>query len=834
MAQPSKFGFDKLGDSNYATWRVQMKGLLATKDCLGAITDQNDPNRVKAMGLMIMCVEEQHLATIEQAASTADAWAALEALYQQTSTANLLQLRKQLTTLEKKANESIQQYVARARSIADQIRAATNTAVNAADLVLAVLAGLPSEYNMVRTVVENMAALPNLAELQAKLLMVEKQQPELDGDTAFYTRVDPARKPGKFRKQDDRQAGYQQAKGRSNKSKPNTCHYCGKRGHFIRECRFRIADEGGTSYQSKRPQRPEIGLMATDVSDSSSALSNPNTWALDSGATKHITPNKGLLVQPKTVQENIPITWGNGTAGKAQAVGDVILMDTCAAGRKLVLRDVLYVPEAKANLLSMSHARKAGARFVIDQHGCKVYYGPDLLATAKERDGLYIIESQGAKPARAMLAQPKETAQEWHRRWHRRFGHLGYENLAKMVKGNMVKGINLSAEDFLEANKEVCEPCALAKQTRLPFQSSSTKADQPLTLVHSDVCGPMKVASLGGKRYIATFLDDYSGLSAIRLMKHKSEVAPAMKEVFTMLENQSAYKVKALRTDNGGEYVNSEVSTYLKSKGVFHQKTMAYTPEQNGKAERLNRTLIEKVRAMLADAGLSKQLWAEALLTANMIRNRSPVADKDKTPWELFFGEKPDVSFLRTYGSKAYVLVPKEKRNNKLDAVSTSGKLVGYAPGCNGYRILIGNHKIISSRDVVFSSPNSNSAAPLPVEEEDGNSGQREQSTAAADEDEGEDDDDDPPHSSSNSNNSSANPAPGPGPSSEPPPAPLRRSTRVTAGRVNPYRYVGSSQYPGYDRMPAPANNDDSATQGATVMLATIKEPESYDEALAC
>jgi hypothetical protein len=573
MAHPSKFGFDKLGDSNYATWRVQMKGLLATKDCLGAITDAADPNRVKAMGLMIMCVEEQHLATIEQAQNAAEAWTALEALYQQTSTANLLQLRKQLTTLEKKANESIQQYVARARSIADQIRAAANDPVNAADLVLAVLAGLPSEYNMVRTVVENMAALPSLAELQAKLLLVEKQQPESDGDTAFYTRVDPARKPGKFRKQDEKQQGYQQAKGRSNKNKLKNCFYCGKRGHLIRECRSRIADEGGASYQSKRPLRAEIGLMAVGANDSSRALSNPNIWTMDSGATRHITPNKVSLINAKTVQGDIPITFGNGLEGKAQAVGDVVLMDTCAAGRKLVLRDVLYVPEATANLLSMSRARKAGARFVIDQHGCKVYYGPDLLVTAKEQDGLYIIDSKVAKPARAMYAQPKETAQEWHRR----FGHLGYENLAKMVKGDMAKGINLSAEDFLEANKEVCEPCALAKQTRLPFQSSSTKVDQPLALVHSDVCGPMKVASLGGKRYIATFLDDYSGLSAIRLLKHKSEVTPAMKDVFTMLETQSGYKVKALRTDNGGEYVNSVVSAYLKSKGVIHQKTMAYT-----------------------------------------------------------------------------------------------------------------------------------------------------------------------------------------------------------------------------------------------------------------
>jgi hypothetical protein len=339
----------------------------------------------------------------------------------------------------------------------------------------------------------------------------------------------------------------------------------------------------------------------------------------------------------------------------------------------------------------------------------------------------------------------------------------------------------------------------------------------------------MKVASLGGKKYIATFLDDYSGLSAIRLLRHKSEVTSAMKEVFTMLENQSGYKVKALRTDNGGEYVNSAMSVYLKSKGIIHQKTMAYTPEQNGKAERLNRTLVEKVRAMLADAGLSKHLWAEALLTANKIRNRSPVSNKDKTPWELFFGEKPDVSFLRPFGSKAYVLVPKQKRTSKLDMVSTSGKLVGYAPGCNGYRVLTGNHKIITSRDVVFSPPNNSSSTNTVPELESGdNQGQREQSTAADGAEDDDDDDDGPPAISNNPTNPGpVAPAPGPAP------GPLRRTTRVTAGRVNPYRYVGSSQYPGYDRMPPAAGGSDGQAQGETAMLAAIKEPETYEEAIA-
>jgi hypothetical protein len=247
MEQSSKFGFPKLGDNNYATWRVQMKGLLATKDCMRAITVDNDANSTKAMGLMIMCVEEQHLPTIERATNAREAWNALAALYQQTSTANLLHLKKQLSTLEKKASESIPQYVARARGIADQIRAATGNAVEAVDLIMAVVGGLPSEYAMVRTVIENMAALPSLAEVQAKLLLVEKAHPESEGDTAYYTRVEPARKPGKFWKAGGRSAQVND----SNVHRNTECWHCHEVGHVKRNC-------------PKLRQDKAMSLLATD------------------------------------------------------------------------------------------------------------------------------------------------------------------------------------------------------------------------------------------------------------------------------------------------------------------------------------------------------------------------------------------------------------------------------------------------------------------------------------------------------------------------------------------------------------------------------------------
>ena len=803
-AEMGKFGFAKLGDTNYGTWKVHMRGLLATKDCEAALATADNQHSSKAKGLMIMCVEEQHLQTIGDAANAKAAWEALANLYQQTSTANLLQLKKQLAGLVKQPAETITQYLARARAITGQMHAATGREVDTTDVVLAILGGLPSEYSIIRTVIENTVPLPSLAEMQAKLLLVEKQQSSAEGDSAYYTRVHTARQPNKtFSKQ---------------QGSPKTCWYCDKKGHIRSECRKRIRDEAAAAKKSSG-SHSEVGMAAFDVSK----LSNSD-WVLDSGASRHITGNKEQLIKSRSAGD-LTITFGNGGQGKATAVGDVVLMEQCASGDKLVLHNVLHVPEAKtANLLSISAAQQAGATFVFNSKGCMVYKGSKLLLKAQQQGGLYIIKGQPpSQPETAMFAKArKETAQDWHQR----FAHLGYDSLARMVKQDMVKGINVRPEEFTAANKEVCEHCTIAKQTRLPFHSSDTVMNCPLALVHSDVCGPIKEQTLGGKRYLATFLDDYTGLSAIKLLAHKSEIATVMKEIFAELETQSGHQVKALRTDNGSEYVNSAVSSFLKSKGIVHQTTMTYTPQQNGKAERLNRTLMEKVRAMLSDAGLNKSLWGEAVYTANTLRNRSPAAGKDKTPWELFFNSKPDVSFLRPFGSTAYVLIPKEKRSSKLDSVSNSGKLVGYAPGLNGYRVLVSSNKVITSRDVIFSSPTASSSNPSSAAQTQGSSAPDMPALsnhASDDEDDEEtissgspDDDDNHNDHQDGSNDDAGNDPPAT-------PVPRRQSTRVTAGKVNPNRYTGSAQYPGYDRMQIPAAAGGSSGN-ATVMLAAVEE----------
>jgi hypothetical protein len=225
----------------------------------------------------------------------------------------------------------------------------------------------------------------------------------------------------------------------------------------------------------------------------------------------------------------------------------------------------------------------------------------------------------------------------------------------------------------------------------------------------------MSTQSLGGSRYLATFLDDYSKFSVVVPVSHKSDVAGVVKRTFTLLENQTGHRVKAVRTDRGGEYLNQSLAEYFASKGVAHQTTTPYTPEQNGKAERLNRTIVERVRAMLLESDLKPALWAEAAVVANYLRNRSPATGATRTPWELFFGTRPSVHELRVFGARAYVLKPKQQRTSKLDAVSQRGTFVGYAVNSKAYRVLLDDtNKIVESRDVVFDERTPIDSSPTP------------------------------------------------------------------------------------------------------------------------
>ena len=152
--------------------------------------------------------------------------------------------------------------------------------------------------------------------------------------------------------------------------------------------------------------------------------------------------------------------------------------------------------------------------------------------------------------------------------------------------------------------------------------------------MHSDVSGRLEAKSLSGAEYFVTFIDDKSRYVWIYILKNKSEVFKKFLEWKYMVEKSSGEKIKTFRSDNGGEYTSKEFEDYLKKNSIRHECTVPKTPEQNGVAERMNRTLVETVRAMLSDSKLPKKFGAEALSIASYVRNRSPTtAVKAMTPY---------------------------------------------------------------------------------------------------------------------------------------------------------------------------------------------------------
>ena len=210
----------------------------------------------------------------------------------------------------------------------------------------------------------------------------------------------------------------------------------------------------------------------------------------------------------------------------------------------------------------------------------------------------------------------------------------------------------------------------------------------------------MSAESLGGAEYFLTFIDDNTRNVWVYPLKHKDEVFDRFLKWKALVERSSGRKLKVLRTDNGGEYTSTKFEDYLKAEGVRHERTVAKTPEQNGVAERLNRTLVETVRSMLIDSKLPHKFWAEALATAAYLRNRSPTKAVDgMTPHEAWTNVKPTVKHVRVFGCDAFVHIPKDERH-KLDSKSKKCILLGYGEGYRLYSYDPEKRRVFYSRDV--------------------------------------------------------------------------------------------------------------------------------------
>ena len=220
----------------------------------------------------------------------------------------------------------------------------------------------------------------------------------------------------------------------------------------------------------------------------------------------------------------------------------------------------------------------------------------------------------------------------------------------------------------------------------------------------------MQTKARTGHSYFVTYINGFSHHVVVKLIKSKDKVHDQTKAYLEHAETVTGERANLFRSDRGGEYSSKAFEAYLASKGVHHEKTNAYTPQENGVSERMNRTLVKSARSMLRDADLPDSYWGDAIFYAAHILNRVPTraVHGNATPYELFTGNKPSVAHLRIFGCRAHVHVPDEKRH-KLDAKSLECIHLGYAENKKAFVCLHSpTGRILESRDVVFEEGDSN------------------------------------------------------------------------------------------------------------------------------
>ena len=283
--------------------------------------------------------------------------------------------------------------------------------------------------------------------------------------------------------------------------------------------------------------------------------------------------------------------------------------------------------------------------------------------------------------------------------WHCRLGHCNTRTIIDMARSCIVKGMKVD----LSILPPKCDLCILSKQTRSPVPSvrEGNKAVKPLERVFVDLCGPMPVKSRSGRLYSMNLIDDFSSYVWSLPLRSKDEAAPVLQAWHRAVTNQSGARLKILVTDNG-ELTSNAMSEWCSLHGIDHQLTAPYTSAQNGHAERLHRTLLNKARTMCLACNAPPNLWDEFCATAAYLTNfTASTSINGRTPYELWHSQPPSLSHLREIGCRAYALIP--TNNPKLFQQSTPCVLIGYAPHAKAYRLWdTSNRRIFNSFHVSF------------------------------------------------------------------------------------------------------------------------------------
>ena len=729
-----------LKKENYERWCIQFKALFGSQELWEVVSsgyvvptaeqeavytaDQRNTLKdlrkkdQKALYLLYQGLEDSTFEKVAEATTSKQVWDTLSTIYKgvdRVKKVRLQSLRADFETAHINEGESISDYHSRLILIVNQMRR-NGERLDEVRVVEKILRSLTSKFEHVVTAIEESKDLEVMSaeELLGSLLVHEQRIQKNASPTTLEQALESKLnidKPNKGRGQWNsrrgsssnrsrgrargRGRGYAQNQGqsqewRSTRGKAHIqCHNCKQYGHYANECSHKNGEHVNMAESSGNTDEELTVLLAHH--DSSS---QQDVWYLDSGASNHMCGKKEFFAELKEGAYG-SVSLGDSSKLPVEGKGKIKIIQK--DGKEEYISDTYYIPGMKSNILSIGQLLQKG--YIIHMENMLLTLRNarrKLIARVRMSKNRMFPLNLNTKIGSCNIGVMED--ESW--KWHLRFGHLNFNGLKLLSSGGMVRGL-----PQIEATRQVCEGCVLGKQARLSFPVGDTwRAKAPLQLVHTDICGPLDPMSYGGNRYFITFIDDFSRKTWVYFLKEKSAALKIFKEFKALTEAESNHKLVAVRSDRGGEYTSNAFQAYCKEQGIRHQLTAAYTPQQNGIAERKNRTILDMTRSMLKEKNLPKELWAEAVACSIYLLNRCPTKSvKRMTPQEAWSGYKPNVTHLRIFGCVAYAQVPEAKRR-KLDDRGEKCVFVGYSEESKAYKLynpLTG--KLVVSRDVIFS-----------------------------------------------------------------------------------------------------------------------------------
>jgi len=371
------------------------------------------------------------------------------------------------------------------------------------------------------------------------------------------------------------------------------------------------------------------------------------------------------------------ITYGDNNRVRILGVGNI------GSQNKVIIKDMLLIEGLKQSLLSISQLCDRGCKITFEPKQCIIAdsESTEIVLVGKRVSNVYMLNVSSIIPSmNCLLSQDDEF---WL--WHKRLAHIHMHHLNRIASKDLVIGL----PKFKFERNKLCEACQKGKQTKSSFKPINVvSTTRPLELLHMDLFGPSRTKSLGGNYYGLLIVDDYSRFTWTLFIATKDNAYFAFKKFAKVIQNEKGCRISTIKSNHGGEFQNERFDKFCEKQGIKHNFSVPRTPQQNGVVERKNRSLEERARTLLNATDLPKYLWADAVSTACYILNRvliQPILKK--TPYELFKGRKPNISHLKVFGCKCFILNNGKNNLGKFDPKADEGIFLSYSLHSHAYRV---------------------------------------------------------------------------------------------------------------------------------------------------